>query len=191
MPQDFYSVTQGSGLKIAADTFTDSGNTLYIPILSNKTVSISGTNTGGIGTTAYAANQIMGTSQFTFSGVALKAGLGGVIQNASLYCEVVSTGQYLIRLFDRPITTAFTDRLAYSSYALTDAEAQNFVGDIEFSFPLASANNTNYAVTGVSMTFTTDPAGSPNLYGILLARNAHTLSGITGQGIRINLEILL
>lgn len=191
MPQDFYSVTQGSGTKIAADTFTDSGNTLYIPIISNKTVSVTGTNTGGIGTTAYAANQIIGTSQFTFPGVALKAGLGGVIQNASLYCEVVSTGQYLIRLFDKPITTAFTDRLAYSSYALTDTEAQSFVGDIEFSFPLASSLNTLYSVTGVSLTFTTDPSGSPNLYGILLARNAHALAGITGQGIRINLEILL
>ena len=188
-----YQVTQGSGLWIASDTYVDptTGLTYHVPILSNKTVSISGTNTGGIGTTAYAANQIMGTSQFAFPGVALKAGLGGVIQNASLYCEVVSTGQYLIRLFDKPITTAFTDRLAYSSYALTDTEAQSFVGDIEFSFPLASSLNTLYSVTGVSMAFTTDSAGSPNLYGILLARNAHTLASVTGQGIKITLEILL
>lgn len=191
MAQDFYSTTPGSGLKIAAEYIIDSGNTLYIPIISNKTVSVTGTNTGGIGTTAYAANQIMGTSQFTFPGVALKAGLGGVIQNASLYCEVTSTGQYLIRLFDKPITTAFTDRLAYSSYALTDTEAQSFVGDIEFSFPLASSLNTLYSVTGVSMAFTTDSAGSPNLYGILLARNTHTLASVTGQGIKVNLEILL
>ena len=188
-----YQVTQGSGLWIAGDTYVDSttGLTYHLPIISNKTVSVAGTNTGGIGTTAYAANQLMGTSQFTFPNVAFKAGMGGVIQNASLYCEVVSTGQYLLRLFDKPITTTFTDRLAYSSFTLTDAEAQNFVGDIEFSFPLASSLNTNYSVNGVSMAFTTDSAGSANLYGLLLARNAHTLAAITGQGIKINLEILL
>jgi len=186
-----YQVTQGSGLRIACETFIEDGNTVNVPIITNKTVSSIGTNTGGIGTTAYAANQIMGTSQFTFPNVSLKAGMGGVIQNASLYCEVVSTGQYLIRLFDKPITTAFTDRLAYGSYALTDTEAQSFVGDIEFSFPLASSLNTLYSITGVSMAFTTDPTGSPNLYGILLSRNAHSLAAVSGQGIRINLEILL
>lgn len=188
-----YQVTQGSGLNIASYSYTDSvtGLLTHVPILGNQTISVVGTNTGGIGTTAYAANQIMGTSQYTFSGVALKAGMGGVIQNASLYCEVVSTGQYLIRLFDKPITTALADRTAYSSFALTDTEAQSFVGDIEFSFPLASSLNTLYSVTGVSMAYTTDSAGSPNLYGILLARNAHTLAAVTGQGIRITLEILL
>lgn len=187
-----YQVTAGSGLTIDSITYTPSGGVLtHVPVITNLTVSVVGTNTGGIGTTAYAANQLLGTSSFTFPGVALKAGLGGVIQNASLYCEVVSTGQYLLRLFDKPITTAFTDRLAYSSYALTDTEAQSFVGDIEFSFPLASSLNTNYSVNGVSMAFTTDSAGSPNLYGLLLARNAHTLASITGQGIRITLEILL
>jgi len=188
-----YQVTQGSGLWIASFTFVDpvTGQTTHIPIITNQTVSVAGTNTGGIGTTAYAANQLMGTSQFTFPNVALKAGMGGVIQNASLYCEVVSTGQYLLRLFDKPITTVFTDRLAYGSFALTDAEAQNFIGDIEFSFPLASSLNTLYSVTGVSMAFTTDPVGSPHIYGLLLARNAHSLPAVTGQGIRINLEILL
>lgn len=188
-----YQVTQGAGLWIASDTFVDSvtGLTNHVPIISNKTVSIAGTNTGGIGTTAYATNQLMGTSQFTFSGVALKAGMGGVIQNASLYCEVVSTGQYLIRLFDRPITAAIVDRTLYSAFALTDAEAQNFIGDIEFSFPLASSLNTLYGVNGVSMAFTTDPTGASSIYGLLLARNAHSLPAVTGQGIRINLEILL
>jgi hypothetical protein len=186
-----YQVTQGSGLWIASDTFTENGNTTHVPIISNKTISVTGTNTGGIGTTSYAANQLMGTSQFTFAGVSLKAGMGGVIQNASLYCEVVSTGQYLLRLFDKPITTAIVDRTAYSAFALTDAEAQTFIGDIEFSFPLASSLNTLYGVNGVSMAFTTDSAGVPNIYGLLLARNSHTLSAVTGQGIRINLEILL
>lgn len=186
-----YQVTQGSGLWISSETITEGANTVHIPIITNKTVSVAGTNTGGIGTTSYAANQVIGTSQFTFPGVALKAGLGGVIQNASLYCEVVSTGQYLIRLFDKPITNTFVDRTNYSAFALSDTEAQSFVGDIEFSFPLASANNTLYSVTGVSMAFTTDPTGSPNLYGILLARNTHTLAAVTGQGIRISLEILL
>lgn len=188
-----YQVTAGSGLHIDSDSYTHpvTGQITHVPILTNKTVSVVGTNTGGIGTTAYAANQIMGTSQFTFPGVTFKAGCGGVIQNASLYCEVVSTGQYLIRLFDKPITTAMVDRTAYSSFALTDTEAQSFVGDIEFSFPLASSLNTLYSVTGVSMAFTTDPAGIPNLYGILLARNTHTLAAIAGQGIRVTLEILL
>ena len=186
-----YQVTQGSGLWIASDTFVENGNTTHVPIISNKTISVAGTNTGGIGTTAYAANQLMGTSQFTFPGVALKAGMGGVIQNASLYCEVVSTGQYLLRLFDKPITTAIVDRTNYSAFALTDAEAQTFIGDIEFSFPLASSLNTLYGVNGVSMAFTTDSAGVPNIYGLLLARNAHSLPAVTGQGIRINLEILL
>lgn len=191
MALTFYSATPGSGLNILAESITDEGNTLYIPVITNKTVSVVGTNTGGIGTTSYAANQLMGTSQFTFPNVALKAGTGGVIQNASLYCEVVSTGQFLLRLFDKPITTVFTDRLAYSSYALTDTEAQSFIGDIEFSFPLASSLNTLYGVNGVSIAFTTDATGSPNLYGLLLSRNAHTLAGVTGQGIKINLEILL
>lgn len=191
MALSFYSATPGSGLNILAESITDSGNTLYIPVITNKTVSVVGTNTGGIGTTTYAANQLMGTSQFTFPNVSLKAGTGGVIQNASLYCDVVSDGQYLLRLFDKPITTAFTDRTNYSSYALTDTEAQSFIGDIEFSFPLASSLNTLYGVNGVSMAFTTDSTGSPNIYGLLLARNAHTLAGITGQGIKINLEILL
>lgn len=188
-----YQVTQGSGTWIAGETYVDpvTGLTYHVPIISNKTVSVTGTNTGGIGTTTYAANQVMGTSQFTFSNVSLKAGTGGVIQNASLYCEVVSTGQYLLRLFDKPITTTLIDRTNYSSLALTDTEAQSFIGDIEFSFPLASANNTLYGVNGVSMAFTTDSTGSPNIYGLLLARNAHTLAGITGQGIKINLEILL
>lgn len=186
-----YQVTQGSGLWISSETYTEGANTVHLPVITNKTVSVTGTNTGGIGTTTYAANQVMGTSQFTFPNVALKAGMGGVIQNASLYCEVVSTGQYLIRLFDKPITNTFVDRTAYSAFALTDAEAQNFVGDIEFSFPLASSLNTLYSVNGVSMSFTTDASGSPNLYGILLARNAHTLASVTGQGIKINLEILL
>lgn len=191
MALSFYSATPGSGLNILAESITDSGNTLYIPVITNKTVSVAGTNTGGIGTTSYAANQVMGTSQFTFSNVSLKAGTGGVIQNASLYCEVVSTGQYLLRLFDKPITTTLADRTNYSALTLTDTEAQSFIGDIEFSFPLASANNTLYGVNGVSMAFTTDATGSPNIYGLLLARNAHTLAGITGQGIKINLEILL
>jgi hypothetical protein len=186
-----YQVTQGSGLWIASDTFTENGNITHVPIISNKTISVAGTNTGGIGTTAYAANQLMGTSQFTFPNVALKAGMGGVIQNASLYCEVVSTGQYLLRLFDKPVTTTIVDRTAYSSFALTDTEAQSFIGDIEFSFPLASSLNTLYGVNGVSMAFTTDSAGVPNLYGLLLARNAHSLPAVTGQGIRVNLEILL
>lgn len=191
MPKTFYSATPGTGLNILAESIIDGPNTLYIPVITNQTVSVIGTNTGGIGTTTYAANQLMGTSQFTFPGVSLKAGTGGVIQNASLYCEVVSTGQFLLRLFDKPITTAFLDRAAYSTFALPDIEAQSFVGDIEFSFPLASANNTLYGVNGVSMSFTTDPTGSPNIYGLLLSRNSHTLAGITGQGIRINLEILL
>lgn len=187
-----YQVTAGSGLTIDSITYTPSGGVLtHVPVITNLTVSSVGTNTGGIGTTAYAANQIMGTSQFTFPGVALKAGLGGVIQNASLYCEVVSTGQYLIRLFDKPITTAMVDRTAYSAFALTDTEAQSFVGDIEFSFPIASSLNTLYSVTSIGMSYTTDSAGSPNLYGILLARNAHSLAAVTGQGIRITLEILL
>jgi len=191
MPQDFYSTTPGSGLKIAAESYTDSGNTLYVPIISNKVVTSIGTNTGGIGTTSYAVNQLMGTSQFTFSDVALKAGLGGVIQNASLYCEVVSTGQYLLRLFSKPITTVLVDRTNYASYALTDVEAQTFIGDIEFSFPLASSLNTTYSVNGISMAFSTDDAGSPAIYGLLLARNAHSLPSITGQGIKINLNVLL
>lgn len=191
MPNTFYSATPGSGLNILSESIVDGANTIHIPVITNKTVSVVGTNTGGIGTTSYAANQLMGTSQFTFPNVALKAGMGGVIQNASLYCDVVSTGQFLLRLFDKPITTAFTDRLLYTSYALTDLEAQSFVGDIEFSFPLASSLNTLYGVNGVSMAFTTDATGSPNLYGLLLSRNAHTLGGITGQGIRVNLEILL
>jgi len=186
-----YQVTPGSGLRIACDTFIEDGNTVNIPIISNKTVSSVGTNTGGIGTTAYAANQVVGTSQFTFPGVALKAGLGGVIQNASLYCAVVSTGQYLIKLFDKPITNTFTNGQLYSAFPLSDTEAQNFIGDIEFSFPAASANNTLYSISGVGMAFTTDPSGQPNLYGVLLARNAHSLAGATGQDIRINLEILL
>lgn len=186
-----YQVTQGSGLWISSETYLENGVLTHLPVITNKTVSVIGTNTGGIGTTAYAANQLMGTSQFTFPGVAFKSGLGGVIQNASLYCEVVSTGQYLLRLFDKPITTAILDRTAYSAFALTDAEAMNFIGDIEFSFPLASSLNTLYSVNGVSMAFTTDPIGSPNIYGLLLARNAHSLPAITGQGIRINLEILL
>lgn len=191
MTFSFYQVTQGSGLKIAAETFTQGSDTLIVPVMTNKTVSVVGTNTGGIGTTAYAANQVMGTSQFTFPGVALKAGLGGVIQNANLYCAVVSTGQYLIKLFDKPITNTFTNGQLYSAFPLSDAEAQSFVGDIEFSFPTASANNTLYSVNGVSMAFTTDPTGVPNLYGVLLARNAHSLAGATGQDIRITLEILL
>lgn len=188
-----YTVTQGSGLNIDSITYTHptTGLLTHVPVITNLTVSSVGTNTGGIGTTAYATNQVMGTSQYTFPGVALKAGLGGVIQNASLYCEVVSTGQYLIRLFDKPVTATFTNGQLFSAFPLTDTEAQSFVGDIEFSFPLASANNTLYSVTGVSMAFTTDSAGSPNLYGILLARNAHTLAAVTGQGIRITLEILL
>lgn len=188
-----YQVTQGSGLHIDSDFYTHpvTGQTTHIPILTNKVLSIVGTNTGGIGTTTYAANQVMGTSQFTFPGIALKAGLGGVIQNASLYCEVVSTGQYLIRLFDKPITNLFSNGQLFSAFPLSDAEAQSFVGDIEFSFPLASANNTLYSVNGVSMAFATDPAGVPNLYGILLARNTHSLPSVTGQGIRITLEILL
>lgn len=186
-----YQVTQGSGLRIACETFIEDGNTVNVPIITNKTVSSVGTNTGGIGTTAYSANQVMGTSQFTFPGVALKAGLGGVIQNASLYCAVVSTGQYLIKLFDKPITNTFTNGQLYSAFPLTDTEAQSFVGDIEFSFPMASANNTLYSVSSVGMSFTTDSTGSANLYGILLARNTHTLAGATGQDIRINLEILL
>ena len=188
-----YQVTQGSGLQIDSETYTHpvTGLLTHVPVLTNKVVAVTGTNTGGIGTTAYAANQIMGTSQFTFPNVALKAGLGGVIQNASLYCEVVSTGQYLLRLFDRPITTTMVDRTNYSAFALTDAEAQRFVGDIEFSFPLASSLNTLYSVNGVSMAFATDPAGSPHLYGILLSRNSHSLPSVTGQGIRISLDILL
>jgi hypothetical protein len=186
-----YQVTQGSGLRIASETFIEEGNTVHVPIISNKTVSVVGTNTGGISTTTYSANQLMGTSQFTFSNVALKAGLGGVIQNASLYCEVVSTGQYLLRLFDKPITTTISNGTNYSSFALTDTEAQNFIGDIEFSFPIASANNTLYSVNGVSMAFTTDSTVSPHIYGLLLARNSHSLPSVTGQGIRINLEILL
>ena len=186
-----YQVTQGSGLWISSETYLEGANTVHLPVITNKTVSTVGTNTGGIGTTAYTANQLMGTSQFTFPGVAFKSGLGGVIQNASLYCEVVSTGQYLLRLFDRPITTAILDRTNYSAFALTDAEAQSFVGDIEFSFPLASSLNTLYSVNGVSMAYTTDTVGVPNLYGLLLARNAHSLPAITGQGIRINLDILL
>jgi hypothetical protein len=189
MPNTFYSATPGSGLNILAESIIDGPNTIYIPVITNKTVSVIGTNTGGIGTTSYAANQVMGTSQFTFSNVSLKAGTGGVIQNASLYCEVVSTGQYLLRLFDKPITTTLVDRTNYSALTLTDTEAQSFIGDIEFSFPLASANNTLYGVNGVSMAFTTDT--SPNIYGLLLARNAHSLPSITGQGIKINLEILL
>jgi hypothetical protein len=188
-----YTVTQGSGLNIDSITYTHptTGLLTHIPVITNQTVSSVGTNTGGIGTTAYAANQVMGTSQFTFPGVALKAGLGGVIQNASLYCAVVSTGQYLIKLFDKPITNTFSNGQLYSAFPLSDIEAQSFVGDIEFSFPAASANNTLYSVTSVGMSFTTDSAGQPNLYGILLARNAHTLTGATGQDIRITLEILL
>ena len=185
-----YQVTQGSGLWISSETYLEGANTVHLPVITNKTVSAVGTNTGGIGTTAYAANQIMGTSQFTFPGVAFKNGLGGVIQNASLYCEVVTTGQYLIRLFDKPITTVMVDRTLYSAYPLTDTEAQSFVGDIEFSFPLASSLNTLYSVNGVSMAYTTDTVGVPNLYGILLSRTAHSLPAVTGQGIRINLDIL-
>jgi len=191
MTYSSYSATPGVGLDIMSETVPSGGKTLHVPVITNKTIAVVGTNTGGIGTTSYTANQLMGTSQFTFPNVAFKAGLGGVIQNASLYCEVVSTGQYLLRLFDRPITTAFTDRTNYSSYALTDAEAQNFIGDIEFSFPLASSLNTLYGVNGVSMAFTTDPNGLPHIYGLLLARNAHSLPSVTGQGIRINLEVLL
>jgi hypothetical protein len=187
-----YTVTQGSGLTIDSITYTPPGGVLtHIPVITNLTVSSVGTNTGGIGTTAYSSNQVMGTSQYTFPGVALKAGLGGVIQNASLYCAVVSTGQYLIRLFDKPITNTFTNGQLYSAFPLSDTEAQSFVGDIDFSFPLASANNTLYSVNGISMAFTTDSTGSPNLYGVLLARNAHSLAGATGQDIRITLEILL
>jgi len=188
-----YTVTQGSGLNIDSITYTHpiTGLITHIPVITNQTVSSVGTNTAGITTTAYAANQVMGTSQFTFPGVALRAGLGGVIQNASLYCEVVSTGQYLIRLFDKPITTTMVDKTLYSAFALTDTEAQSFVGDIEFSFPLASSLNTLYSVTSIGMSYTTDSAGSANLYGILLARNAHTLTGISSTGIRITLEILL
>lgn len=188
-----YSVTPGSGLNISSFSYTDpaTGLLTHVPVITNQTASSIGTNTGGITTTAYAANQLVGTSQFTFPGVALKAGLGGVIQNASLYCEVVSTGQYLIRLFDKPITTAIVDKTLYSAFALSDTEAQSFVGDIEFSFPLASSLNTLYSVTSVGMSYTTDSTGSPNLYGILLARNAHTLTAISGTGIRITLEILL
>jgi len=188
-----YSVTPGSGLNISSFSYIDpaTGLLTHVPVITNQTVSSIGTNTAGITTTAYAANQVIGTSQFTFPGVALKAGLGGVIQNASLYCEVVSTGQYLIRLFDKPITTPIIDKTLYSAFALSDTEAQSFVGDIEFSFPLASSLNTLYSVTSIGMSYTTDSAGSPNLYGILLARNAHTLTSVSGTGIRITLEILL
>jgi hypothetical protein len=108
-----YQVTAGSGLHIDSETYTHpiTGQLTHAPVLTNKVIAVTGTNTGGIGTTAYAANQIMGTSQFTFANVALKAGLGGVIQNASLFCEVVSSGQYLLRLFDKPITTTMVDIL--------------------------------------------------------------------------------
>lgn len=184
-----YQVTQGSGLWIASDTYVEGANTVHVPIISNKVISISSANTG-VTATAYSANQLIGTSQFTFSNVALKAGMGGVIQNASLYCDVVSTGQYLIRLFDKPITTAFTDKLAYSSYALTDVEAQSFIADIEFSFGLASSLNTLYSITGVGAAFTTDSSGSPSIYGLLLSRNANTMTGVSTSGIRVTLEIL-
>jgi len=185
-----YQVTPGSGLRIACETYLEGSDTVNIPIITNKTISVSSTNTG-VTATAYAANQLIGTSAFTFSNISLKAGLGGVIQNASLFCDVPSTGQYLLRLFDKPITTAFTDKLLYSSYALTDLEAQNFIGDIEFSFGLASSLNTLYGVNGVSMAFTTDSAGSPHIYGLLLARNAHTMTGVSTSGLRVTLEALL
>lgn len=133
----------------------------------------------GVTTTIYNVDQSIG-NQFTFLNASRKASMGGIVQTATLICSVPVAGNYRLFLFDQSVTTS-----DHNSNGLSDTDLLKCVGFIDFNINQTTVNNFITSANGLGIIYQT--TGSKNLYGVLVATSAVTLTGITATGINIRL----
>lgn len=178
MPDNIY-VSQGAGTLIATK---EVANLHYQSIVMPAKSAVS--NAAGLSTTAYSVNDAVGTGQLAFD-LSLEANALLYVMTASLYCEVAVAGGYRLMLFNDTVA-AQTDN---SAFTMTDADAQKFLGWIDF--PSTKAQNlTNNVVQIPSDSFAPllVPTVGTIVYGQLIATEAFTLTGVSGNGISIRLS---
>lgn len=148
-------------------------------LLRPVTKIIEATFTRPADTTAYADGDTLCDSTsaptiMTFAGIARAAGLGAVLQSATLIKSTVQTTELNadLLLFDTSITMS-NDNAAFSP---SDADAEKAIAIIQFR---ASSNgsklglNTIFDAGAISRSVKC-ASGSTSLYGVLVARNAYT-----------------
>lgn len=157
----------------------DANGQLKVIAASRKAI-ITATLTRPSDTTAYAADDAVSSSTSaptisTFTGCARATGLGGTILGCVMTDSAYSAtpGQYDLWLLDTT-TTPTNDNTAF---APSDADANTLVAVIPLN---VVSNGTKTAGTGGNMVFTWQgirpfvTAGSANLFGLLVVRNAYT-----------------
>lgn len=125
-------------------------------------------------TTAYTAGDQVG-AVFTFTLTNKTIILGGILSD-----KAAIVGAMTLWLFNSSPTPA-ADNAAFS---ISDADALNVIGTIEFPYPkTSSALNRTGSIDSLGAT----SGGSTTIYGLLVTESAHTFFGAAGDiQIRLN-----
>lgn len=134
----------------------------------------------GVTSTLYNANQTVGTL-FTFENAARKGGMGGIIQTATLICNVGISANYRLFLFDQTVTTS--DHLVGG---LSDVDLLKCLGFIDFNANNVTTSNFITTANGLGIIYQTVGLVK-DIYGVLFTTTNVTLTGITATGISIRL----
>lgn len=172
-----YPVQTASGTTISIESELIDGNENPKFAYDSKIIT---SQSAGVTTTLYNANQTVGT-QFTFANVSRKGGMGGIIQTATLICNVGIAANYRLFLFDQSVTTS--DHL---TGGLSDADLLKSLGFIDFNVNYVTANNFITTANGLGIIYQTI-GSSKDIYGVLFTNTSVSLTGITATGITIRL----
>lgn len=166
--------SEGTNLTIASELIDGEHNPKFA--YDSKIIT---TQSAGVTTTLYSADQTVGTL-FTFQNASRKAGMGGIIQTATLICNVGIVGNYRLMLFDQTVTT--TD---HSTTGISNADLAKSIGFFDFNNNIDTTTNFITTANGLGIIYQT--INTKDIYGVLMTTTSVTLTGITATGITIRL----
>ena len=134
-----------------------------------------------VSTAAYTTGDSVGSTPFQWA-TGWIAGKGILLTNAQLICDVNSSADFSLHLYNALPSTQ-TDN---SQISLTGNEFSTCMGIIQFS-SVNSYDMFTSRIFDVSLNKLIHPSDT-NIYGILRADSGFTLSGIPSTGLRIRLH---
>lgn len=147
---------------------------------SNEKFSLisSGSITRPANITAYAAGDVITgdtPAVVTFSGLAVKVGVGGIIEHAVLFSGANQATKLNADLF--LFSSSLTPDADNAAFTPTDAELITCIGHINFSDSAWVSGDATAGAGGNALVKSSNvgiPINQDTVYGVLIARNAYT-----------------
>lgn len=173
-----YQVQTASGTTISIESELIDGNENPKFSYDSRIITATSANVSGA---IYNANQSVG-SLFTFPNAARKGGMGGIVQTATLICNVGVASNYRLLLFDQSVTTS-----DHSTNGVSDADLLKLIGIIDFNANNTTTSSFITTSSGLGIIYQTVGTTNKDIYGVLFTTNSVTLTGINATGITIRL----